>query len=113
MRPKISWPDLRGGRVGVWGLGIEGAASVRKLRSMGVAPVMVDDRPSPDDVGSPPVLATDAGGLDALAACEVVIKSPGISRYRPEVERLRNAGIAVVGGLGLWLEGADRTRVAC
>ena len=27
MRPKICWSDLRGARVGVWGLGVEGTAN--------------------------------------------------------------------------------------
>ena len=44
-RPKLSWSDLPGARVGVWGLGREGLANVRKLRAMGVEPVLVDDRP--------------------------------------------------------------------
>ena len=43
-------------------------------------------RRRPSSTGST-VLATDAGGLDALLACDVVVKSPGISRYRPEVAR--------------------------
>jgi UDP-N-acetylmuramoylalanine--D-glutamate ligase len=51
--------------------------------------------------------------VDALLACDVVIKSPGVSRYRPEVEALVAAGVAVVGGLGLWLEEVDRSRVVC
>ena len=59
------------------------------------------------------VLATDAGGLAALARCDVVVKSPGISRYRPEVAQLEAAGVAVCGGLGLFMAEADPTRVAC
>jgi UDP-N-acetylmuramoylalanine--D-glutamate ligase len=109
-RPKLAWPDLRGARVGVWGLGREGNASLRKLRSMGVEPVLVDDSPA---AGAEPVLATAEGGLDALLRCEVVVKTPGISRYRPEAERLRAGGVVLAGGLGLWLQEADRERVVC
>jgi UDP-N-acetylmuramoylalanine--D-glutamate ligase len=58
-----------------------------------------------------PVLPTDAGGLEALTGCDVVIKSPGISRYGAAVAHLESAGVAVVGGLGLWLAGADLSRV--
>jgi UDP-N-acetylmuramoylalanine--D-glutamate ligase len=43
----------------------------------------------------------------------VVIKSPGISRYRPEIAELTSAGVAVVGGLGLWMQDVDRTKVVC
>ena len=59
------------------------------------------------------VLATDRGGLEALLACDVVIKSPGISRYRPEVAQLERAGVPVRGGLGLWLEEVPLEHVTC
>lgn len=108
MRSTLAWPDLRGRAVGVWGLGVEGRASVRKLRSLGVSPILVDDHPP---TGEPDVVATLDGGLAALQACEVVVKAPGISRYRPDVVGLEAGGVAVVGGLGLWLQGADRSRV--
>ena len=107
-RPKLSWSDLSGARVGVWGLGREGHANARKLNQLGVEPVLVDDHPA-----GPGVLATGDGGLAALERCEVVVKTPGLSRYRPEVALLTGLGIPVVGGLGLWLAEADRQRVLC
>jgi UDP-N-acetylmuramoyl-L-alanine---L-glutamate ligase len=113
MRPKISWSDLRGSRAGVWGLGVEGMANLRKLESMGIEPLLVDDHPQPGGAGGRPVLATDQGGIEALAQCEVVVKTPGISRYRADVQQLYERGIPVVGGLGLWLQEADRDRVVC
>jgi UDP-N-acetylmuramoylalanine--D-glutamate ligase len=112
-RPALSWSGLRGTRAGVWGLGVEGRANLRKLATLGAEPVLVDDRPSGPGPDGRPVLATAEGGLDALAGCEVVVKSPGISRYRPEVTELTGRGIPVAGGLGLWLAEADRGRVAC
>lgn len=109
MPPTISWSDLRDRTVGVWGLGVEGHANLRKLAALGVRPqVMVDDRPAGDDV-----LATADGGLEALAACDVVVKSPGISRTREDLRSLESAGVPVAGGLGLWLAEADRDRVLC
>ncbi len=45
-RPKLSWSDLAGARVGVWGLGRDGHASLRKLLALGVEPVLVDDQPA-------------------------------------------------------------------
>jgi len=107
-RPKLSWSDLPGARVGVWGLGREGHANVRKLRALGVEPVLVDDHPA-----GPDVLATGQGGLAALEQCDVVVKTPGLSRYRPEVARLTGLGVPVVGGLGLWLAAQDPQRVLC
>jgi UDP-N-acetylmuramoylalanine--D-glutamate ligase len=115
MPPLISWSALTDatGRVGVWGLGVEGGASLRRLRALGLVPVLVDDRPSAPSLDGLDVLATDAGGLEALTACEVVVKSPGISRYRPEGATLETAGVAVCGGLGLFMAEADPERVVC
>ncbi|HEV3290287.1 MAG TPA: UDP-N-acetylmuramoyl-L-alanine--D-glutamate ligase [Streptosporangiaceae bacterium] len=113
MRPTISWSDLRGARTGVWGLGVEGQANLRTLLALGAEPVLVDDHPPAAGPDGRPVLATGDGGLAALAGCEVVVKSPGISRYRPEVAELERRGVSVAGGLGLWLAGADRSRVVC
>jgi UDP-N-acetylmuramoylalanine--D-glutamate ligase len=108
-RQNLSWSDLRGARVGVWGLGVEGHANLRRLKAIGASPVLVDDEPA-EGSGA---LQTDAGGFDALRGCEVVVKTPGISRYRPEVRELEAGGIPVAGGLGLWMQEADRDRVAC
>ncbi len=111
-RPKLSWSDLAGARVGVWGLGREGHANLRKLLTLGVEPVLVDDHPQPP-VDGRPVLTTSDDGLAALEGCDVVVKTPGLSRYRPEVARLSERGIPVVGGLGLWLAEADLQKVVC
>jgi len=109
-RPKLSWSDLAGARVGIWGLGREGHASLRKLATLGAEPVLVDDRPA-DPVDGHQVLVTADGGLAALEACDAVVKTPGMSRYRPEMARLAAAGVPVAGGLGLWLAEADLRRV--
>jgi UDP-N-acetylmuramoyl-L-alanine---L-glutamate ligase len=105
-RTKLGWSDLRGARVGLWGLGREGHASLRKLRAMGVEPLLVDDSP-----GEQGVLKTADGGLEALERCQVVIKTPGISPYIPEADELRTAGVTLAGGLGLWMNEADLARV--
>jgi UDP-N-acetylmuramoylalanine--D-glutamate ligase len=113
MRPTISWSELRGRSVGVWGLGVEGRANLGKLATLGVTPVLVDDQPPAARVAGQPVLATGDGGLAALARCEVIVKSPGISRYRADLRSLEARGIPVTGGLGLWLAEARRDRVLC
>ena len=105
-RPRLGWSDLRGARVGVWGLGKEGQATVRKLRTLAIAPVLVDD--SPND---PSILPTANGGLAALKHTDVVIKTPGISPYTPQAGELRAAGVTLVGGLGLWMNEADPAKV--
>lgn len=109
MRPTFGWDDLSPStRVAVWGLGVEGRANVRRLEAAGIEPFLVDDTPT-----DPRAVATSAGGLDLLASCDVVIKTPGISRYRDDVISLETGGVPVVGGLGLWLHDADRSAVVC
>ncbi len=73
----------------------------------------MDDRPPAEDLEGLPVLATSEGGLDELARCDAVVKTPGISRYRPDVRHLGEHGVPVVGGLGLWMEEANSSRVVC
>lgn len=111
MLPPLTWTDLPGSRIGVWGFGVEGRATLRKLGTLGVDPVLVDDSPAADPVDGIQVLPTRAGGLDALLACDVVIKSPGISVYGDDFLRLAAAGVRVVGALDLWLAGSDSRRV--
>lgn len=110
-RPTLRWADLPGRRVGIFGLGVEGRASLAACRELGIEPILVDDNPvAAPDLGAA-VLTTGDGGLDALRTCDVVIKSPGISRYGDAVRTLQAAGATIVGGLGLWLAGADLARV--
>jgi UDP-N-acetylmuramoylalanine--D-glutamate ligase len=80
---------------------------------MGVVPVLVDDNPPGATLGGLEVLASHPEGITTLLTCDVVIKSPGISRYRPEVAQLERAGIPVRSGLGLWLEEVPLERVTC
>jgi len=105
MPPTTSWSELAGLRVGVWGLGIEGRANLRRLAELGVEPVLVDD------VAGSGITATAEGGLELLMGCDVVVKTPGLSRYRPDALALAESGVPVRGGLGLWLEDVDRSKV--
>ena len=110
--PPLRWADLAGRPVGIWGWGIEGRVAWARLAALAVDPVIVDDHPVAGDSGpSDLVIPFDAGGREALAACSVVVKSPGVSRYRHEVAALEHQGVQVVGGLGLWMEEVDRSRV--
>ncbi|MGH9169350.1 MAG: UDP-N-acetylmuramoyl-L-alanine--D-glutamate ligase [Acidimicrobiales bacterium] len=111
MRPAISWSDLRGASVGVWGLGIEGTANLERLLGMGASVRVVEDSPTVESVLGCEVLALGAGGFEELCRQDVVVKTPGVPRRRPEVVSLQDRGIPVVGGLGLWMQEAPRDRV--
>ena len=97
--------DLAGKRVGIWGYGVEGRASVRRLGDLPSSIVVVDDTPEDG------VIATQNGGLEALSTCDVVLKSPGIPRHQPDVVALEAKGVMVTSALNLWLASARRERV--
>ncbi len=98
--------DLAGKRVGIFGYGVEGRAAAARLRDVAQL-VLVDDHPG----RGPGVLLSSEGGLDALLHCDVVLKSPGIPRRRPDVVDLDLHGVAVTSALNLWLHETDRARV--
>jgi UDP-N-acetylmuramoylalanine--D-glutamate ligase len=98
--------DLAGRRVGIFGYGIEGRATARRLASITTDLVIVDDDPSDEGV-----LTSAEGGLEALATCEVVLKSPGIPRRRADVIALEERDVTVTSALNLWLHDVDRRRV--
>jgi len=54
----------------------------------------------------PPSGGTEVSGAEimpALLECDVVVRSPGVSTHRPELQALRRQGVAVVTSTGLWL----------
>lgn len=101
----LRWSDLAGLTVGLWGVGVEGRATLARLAVLGVTPSVVVDDATPAGFDGDVV---SAGTVEAarLAGCDVVVKSPGVSRYRDDVYALEAHDVAVVGGLGLWLETA-------
>jgi len=81
--------ELEGRRVGIWGAGREGRAASAAVERVG---------------GNVEVMATDEApsDLDLLDGCEVVIRSPGVSRYRPELGRMTAAGVVLTTGTNLF-----------
>ncbi len=101
--------DLAGKRVALWGTGREGIAAALALRDLpGTTLVGVDDKPGRSveewqaAVGTIPLVAGD-GAVHALSTVDVVLRSPGISRYHPLVTRLEAAGVVVTSGTTLWM----------
>lgn len=52
------------------------------------------------------------GVLPALLGCDVVVRSPGVSIHRREIEELRGRGRSVTTATALWLEEHGSARVA-
>lgn len=98
-------------RVAVWGLGHEGSDMVRLLAERGVAPVLIDDRPTE----ATRRIDGDTQVIEPLqvpwAALDVVVRSPGVSRYRSELAAAEAAGVRVTTAMALWLEDYADARV--
>jgi UDP-N-acetylmuramoylalanine--D-glutamate ligase len=107
----VRFSELEGARVGVWGAGREVASFAaqlsRRLPAARIAVAVFDGEP-PGDVGatlhSPDVRTVNGSqALAALADCDVLVRSPGVSIHRPELLALRHAGLAVTTATSLWL----------
>ena len=94
-------------RVAVWGLGQEGMAMVSLLTERGAAPVLIDDNTDAADraravLGGAPVVMDPAAVH--WSDLDVVVRAPGVSRYRPELGAARASGVTVTTAMAVWLE---------
>ena len=107
--------DLGSRRVAIWGLGREGRASIGFLRKHHPAlPLMLlDDRAEariPEAYGNVTSAFGTEAVADALKEVDVVVKSPGVSLYRDDVQSARSAGVQVTSLLNLWF--AERPAIS-
>ena len=110
--------DIGTQRVAVWGLGREGRAAVAFLRQRHPSlPLLVmDDNENgqpPDGLGACIEYAFGADRIArALANIDILVKSPGVSLYRREIQAAPAAGTRVTSLLNLWFaERFDLTTV--
>jgi UDP-N-acetylmuramoyl-L-alanine---L-glutamate ligase len=91
--------------VAIWGYGREGHAALEWLRARypSAAVTILNDTPLADAPDGVPLLTGEAAGK-ALSdgRFEVVIKSPGVSLYRPEIAAARKKGVRFTSGVNLW-----------
>ena len=131
--------SLAGQRVALWGWGREGRgayAALRAARDRGLGigedqPAAVVKHAEERFPGTLTLFCTSAEAEDAralgdpglaveteataerLAAFDVVIKSPGISPYRPEVLAAMERGTRFIGGTALWFGQRPDARTVC
>jgi UDP-N-acetylmuramoylalanine--D-glutamate ligase len=110
--------DIRTRRVAVWGLGREGRAAIAFLRQRhpGLPLLVLDDADcggAPERLGAGIEYAFGAERIaGALANIDIIVKSPGVSLYRREIQAARAAGTQVTSLLNLWFaERLDLTTV--
>jgi UDP-N-acetylmuramoylalanine--D-glutamate ligase len=105
--------ELAGRRVGLWGFGREGRATLAALEERGIEPSAVvahTDGEHDDDAraaaarvsGFTVTLVQGAEGLVELANCELIVRSPGVSIHRDDYKRIVENRLATT-GTNLWL----------
>jgi UDP-N-acetylmuramoylalanine--D-glutamate ligase len=107
--------ELCGRRVAVWGLGREGLAMAELLLARDVIPVLIDDQVESASARAEAVLVGGPAVVDPTSApwtaIDVVVRAPGVSRYRPELVAARAQGVTVTTAMALWLEDFADARV--
>ena len=108
--------DLAGKRVAVWGFGREGRAAIRAIHAQ------LPQLPLALYCGEGEAAAARAfdatltvygqePGSVALCAYDVVVKSPGISAYKPAVTTAQAQGTVFTSGTALWFAENPQARV--
>lgn len=103
----MRWADLAGRRVAVWGFGREGRAALNALARHLPGQIIdvhctVDEADAARAAFPSAVVHPRAPDADTLAAYDVVIKSPGISAYLPELLAAYDRGTRFTSGTALW-----------
>ena len=88
MRHEISFSDLAGRRVGVFGLGVEGRAALARGSSRSAATSSSSTTTLPSTGATWRARDRRRAAPPRCRSCDAVIKSPGISRYRDDVAEL-------------------------
>lgn len=106
----MRFSELDGAAVGVWGAGreIRSFASQlgRRLPSAHIGVVAFDEpveREATDAIAPEARVVVGPAAVEALAGCDVVVRSPGVSIYKPELRALRERGTPVTTATALWL----------
>ena len=81
------WTNLDGKKIGIWGMGREGQSAKSALKKH-----------------CPHAMISEIGedNVFDIETCDVLIKSPGVSLYRPEIQRALQKGVVVTSGTNLF-----------
>ncbi|WP_447729849.1 UDP-N-acetylmuramoyl-L-alanine--D-glutamate ligase [Pseudoxanthomonas suwonensis] len=110
--------QLEGRRVALWGWGREGRAAWKAIRSrLPQLPLALfcNEVEAADvaGLGDPLLQPRTQVDADALAAFDIVVKSPGISPYKPEALAAAARGTRFIGGTTLWFGEHADARTVC
>lgn len=97
---------LAGKSVGVWGLGIEGLATLRSLANDCDRYIVIEGQQSDearDAISRFQAKVIYRESLASTCPFEVLVRSPGVSIHRQEVQMLATRGVRITSLLELWL----------
>lgn len=99
----MKFSDLEGKKIAIWGFGIEGQATLRALRKrLPDTPVTIlNDTDLQIDLENT-LVVTGASISKHLGDFDVVIKSPGVSRYKPEIIAAEASGVTFTSPTSIW-----------
>src|SRR5689334_14892525 len=84
---------LDGLTIGVWGAGLETRSFARhvaeRLPRARIAVVVLEEAADAPELTEGARVVDAPGAAAALRACDIVVRSPGVSIYRPELRGLR------------------------
>jgi UDP-N-acetylmuramoylalanine--D-glutamate ligase len=114
--PPARYSELEGRRVALWGLGRETLALIEALPELaptaevvGVVAAGEADRAKAQELGIPATDQSDAESL--IVAADIVVRSPGVSTYEPDLVVAREVGKTVLTATGLWMQQQHRAPV--
>lgn len=84
----MRFTELKHKKIGIWGTGVEGQAVKEILEYF---------------VPESEVISFTDEDLSPLMSCQVIVKSPGVSLYRPEIEEAMSKGIRFTSGTNIFL----------
>lgn len=116
--PPLDIARLGDKRVALWGWGREGRAAYRALRRrLPALPLTLfcstAELAEAHALGDAQLTADTDASAERLSTFEVVIKSPGISPYRPEALAAAERGTRFIGGTTLWFAEHADARTIC
>ena len=95
----MNWSELLNKKVGLWGMGREGQSTKAALLK---------------HVPNAQILEISESNLEELYSCQIVVKSPGVCLYRPEVEKLHKMGIKITSNTNLYVSNKSlNTKLIC
>lgn len=115
----MRYAELEYRRLAIWGSGREGRAAMtalsRRFPDKPITWIVAEADRDEAAAVAPDSVRVAAEGSEAarLAGFEVVIKSPGISLYRPEVARAVASGVRFISGSAIWFAEHPRARCIC